>query len=68
MISRVISSYLGFANYYNRLISNFAKITSPISKLSGKHEIVWEDEQKSAFEALKLKLMSAPVLALPNFD
>ena len=60
---------MGFANYYNRFISNFAKVAAPISNLlSGKREFVWGDEQQAAFEALKLKLTSAPVLALPDFE
>ena len=37
--------FLGFANHCNRFISNFAKITTPISNLSGKHEFVWGNEQ-----------------------
>ena len=68
-ISGLLSTFLGFANYYNRFISNFARTAVPISNLlSGKCEFVWGDEQSSAFGALKLKFMAAPMLILPSFE
>ena len=37
--------FLGFANYYNRFIPNFATVVAPISNLlSGKQAFVWGPE------------------------
>ena len=64
---------MGFMNYYNHFIKNFAHIAESITHLLGsKTEFVWGAEQDSAFHALQVALTSAPVLALPdwsaNFD
>ena len=64
---------MGFVNYYNRSIKNFACIAEPINRLLGsKTEFVWGAKQDSAFHALQVALTLAPVLALPdwsaNFD
>ena len=40
-----IQQFLGFANYYNRFITSFAKVAAPISNLlSGKRDFVWGAE------------------------
>ena len=64
---------MGFTNYYNRFIKNFARNLEPITRLLGsKTKFVWGTKQDSAFHALQVALTSAPVLALPdwsaNFD
>ena len=64
---------MGFLNYYNCFIKNFARIAEPISHLLGsKTEFVLGTEQDSVFRALQVALTSVPVLALPdwsaNFD
>ena len=64
---------MGFTNYYNHFIKNFACISEPITHLLGsKTEFVWGAEQDSAFRALQVALTSAPVLALldwfANYD
>ena len=64
-----IQQFLGFANYYNCFIANLAKVAAPISNLlSGKCDFVWGAKYQAAFELLKCKLTSVPVLALPNFE
>ena len=62
-----IRQFLGLAGYYRRFIENFSIIAKPLTKLTQKTEkFVWTDEQDSAFEKLKEKLTSAPILALPE--
>ena len=40
-----VQQFLGFANYYNRFVPNFATVAAPISSLlSGKQEFVWGPE------------------------
>nr|GFD41354.1 putative reverse transcriptase domain-containing protein [Tanacetum cinerariifolium] len=45
----------------------FSKIAKPMTKLTQKKiKFEWGDKQESAFQLLKQKLCSAPILALPE--
>nr|GFB04463.1 retrovirus-related Pol polyprotein from transposon 17.6 [Tanacetum cinerariifolium] len=55
------------AGYYRRFIEGFSKIAKPMTKLTQKKvKFEWGDKQKVAFQLLKQKLCSAPILALPE--
>nr|GFA31850.1 putative reverse transcriptase domain-containing protein [Tanacetum cinerariifolium] len=57
----------GLAGYYRRFIEGFSKIAKPMTKLTQKKvKFEWGDEQEAAFQLLKQKLCSAPILALPE--
>ncbi|GJR37861.1 putative reverse transcriptase domain-containing protein [Tanacetum coccineum] len=59
--------FLGLAGYYRRFIEGIPKIAKPMTKLTQKKvEFVWGDKQETAFQLLKKKLCSAPILALPE--
>ena len=65
---KTVRSFLGLANYYRRFIKDFAKIASPLNQLLRKdHKFVWTDSCEQAFKALKDALISAPILAFPDF-
>ncbi|XP_070037045.1 uncharacterized protein [Nicotiana tomentosiformis] len=51
-----------------RFIRHFATVASPLSDLLRKDAFVWNEQAQQAFEDLKSRLSSTPVLALPNFD
>ncbi|GJR13321.1 putative reverse transcriptase domain-containing protein [Tanacetum coccineum] len=58
---------LGLAGYYRRFIEGFSKIAKPMTKLTQKKvKFVCSDKQEAAFQLLKQKLCSAPILALPE--
>ena len=59
-----VESFLRFANFYRWFIKNFSHIARPLNELKGKKEWKWEEEQQRAFEELKDKITSQPVLAL----
>lgn len=64
-----IKSFLGFVSYYRRFISDFSKLAKPLTNLLKKDTpFLWENEQQLAFDALKQKLISAPLLAYPDFS
>nr|GEX51864.1 transposon Ty3-G Gag-Pol polyprotein [Tanacetum cinerariifolium] len=53
--------------YYRRFIEGFSKIDKPMTKLTQKKVMFdWGDKQETAFQLLKQKLCSAPILALPE--
>ena len=62
-----LCSFLGLANYYRKFVKDFSKTGSPLTGLLRK-DIDWEwtDTQQQAFEQLKEKLTTTPVLALPD--
>ncbi|GKD59766.1 putative reverse transcriptase domain-containing protein [Tanacetum coccineum] len=62
-----IHQFLGLTRYYRRFIEGFSKITNPMTKLTQKKvAFEWGDKQEAAFQTLKNKLCSAPILALPQ--
>nr|ABA94346.1 retrotransposon protein, putative, Ty3-gypsy subclass [Oryza sativa Japonica Group] len=62
-----IRSFLGLAGYYRRFIENFSKIARPMTQLLKKDEkFKWSAECNQSFEELKKRLVSAPVLILPD--
>ena len=62
-----LQSFLGLASYCKRLVENFSKIAKPLSNLLQKSvKFVWSPECRLAFDALKEKLTSTPVLNPPD--
>src|SRR5436190_18592636 len=59
---------IGLAGYYRKFIEDFSKIAKPLTKLTKKTEkFEWTSEQQNAFDILKEKLTTAPVLKYPDF-
>ncbi|GJR41757.1 putative reverse transcriptase domain-containing protein [Tanacetum coccineum] len=55
------------SSYYRRFIKEFYLISKPVTKLTQKNKpYVWGDDEEEAFQTLKLKLCSAPILSLPE--
>ncbi|XP_073061824.1 uncharacterized protein [Primulina eburnea] len=61
-----VRSFLGLAGYYRQFIADFSKIALPLTSLTRKNtKFEWTIECQQAFQTLKDKLTSAPVLVLP---
>nr|GEZ96376.1 retrotransposable element Tf2 [Tanacetum cinerariifolium] len=62
-----IPQFLGLAGYYRRFIEGFLKIAKSITKLTQKGiKFDWGEKEENAFQLIKKKLCSAPILALPE--
>nr|GEY11062.1 putative reverse transcriptase domain-containing protein [Tanacetum cinerariifolium] len=60
-----VRQFLGLARYYQRFIEGFSLISKPLTKLTQKNKkYEWGEDEKEAFQMLKHKLCSAPILAL----
>ena len=60
-----IQSFLGLANYCRKFIKGFSQITLPLTKLLSKDvEFKWNIEQQQAFETLKQRFTTYPVLQM----
>lgn len=66
---RSLRRFLGMVNYYRRFIEGFSQITGPLTDLlKGKPKVVkWNDQAEEAITILKEKLITAPILACPDF-
>ena len=63
-----VRRFLGYAGYYHRFIANFSKIALPLFKLLSKDvNFNWDTDCQSAFQTLKEKLSTAPILRGPNW-
>ena len=64
-----LRSFLGLAGYYRRFIENFSKIAKALTELLKKEKkFEWTDACEASFQELKKRLVSAPVLCLPDLD
>jgi hypothetical protein len=66
-----LQSFLGVANFYHRFVLGFSHIAwalIQITRCGGKKKFVWGRSQKQAFNDLKQRLCSAPVLSLPDLQ
>ncbi|KAK3559696.1 hypothetical protein QTP86_017675, partial [Hemibagrus guttatus] len=68
LLCQKCSFFFGFANFYRKFIRNFSSVAAPLSALTkgniaGFH---WGPEAELAFNKLKCRFTSAPILILPN--
>ncbi|GJR12264.1 putative reverse transcriptase domain-containing protein [Tanacetum coccineum] len=62
-----ICQFLGLAGYYRRFIKGISKIAKPMTKLTQKNvKFDWGEKEEAAFQLIKQKLCSAPILTLPK--
>jgi hypothetical protein len=65
---RQLKSFLGMIGYYRRFIPNFSRIAAPLHALLKKGaKFEWTMEQENAFQHLKDKITSKPILQYPDF-
>ncbi|KAJ3650016.1 hypothetical protein Zmor_021729 [Zophobas morio] len=62
-----IRQFVGLASYFRKYIKEFANIVRPLTKLTKKNAVFeWSKSQQSAFDELKQRLITRPILALYN--
>ena len=60
-----VQQLLGLASYYRRFIQHFAEIVKPLHHLT-EHNVA--EECELAFQELKHRLVTAPILSYPDFS
>ena len=64
-----VRSFLGFCNFYQPFIYQFSHIARPLNELTRKDTLwIWEGRQQEAFETLRKRIASEPVLKQPQLD
>ena len=62
-----IRSFLGLAGYYRRFIEDFFWIAALMTRLTQNEvKFDWDDRCEEAFQELKRRLTSAPILIVPD--
>lgn len=64
-----LQRFLGFANFYRHFIRNYSSVTTPLTALtSSKVPYQWSPAADEAFQTLKSRFTSAPILQMPDPD
>lgn len=68
-----VRAFIGFCSFYRKFIKDFAQIAAPLHQLmsgDSRRSISkeWDEICQKAFETLKKKLITAPVLKCPDFS
>src|ERR1700677_1405148 len=62
-----VQAFLGFANFYCRFVKDFAKIATPLNRLTRKdQEWKWGKDEELAFNDLKECFTPEPILHYPD--
>ncbi|KAK1787247.1 hypothetical protein P4O66_002763 [Electrophorus voltai] len=66
----LVQHFLSFMNFYHRFIKNFSTVAAPLTVLTRKAsgQFCWSTEAQQAFEELKCRLITAPILRLPDAE
>jgi len=64
-----VQKFLGLANYYRQFVKDFATIAKPLHEMTRKEtKWNWGERQQKAFEELKRRFTTEPVLVTPDLD
>ena len=64
-----VQKFLGLANYYRQFMKDFAMIAKPLHETTRKDKKWnWGERQQKAFEELKKRFTTEPVLVTPDLD
>ena len=67
--TKELQRFIGFASYYRRFIRDFAEIAKPLHQMTEKATpFKWTTECHDAFQELRRRLVSTPILAHPDFS
>ena len=62
-----IRSFLSLAGYYRRFMEGFSRVAAPMTRLTQKDvRFDWKDACEVAFQELKMRLTTLPVLIVPT--
>jgi hypothetical protein len=64
-----VKGFLGFGNFYRHFIDHYSNIAWPLIELTKKDTLFnWSEQCEGAFQELKWRFTTAPVLITPDLD
>ena len=64
-----VRSFLGLARFYRKFIKQFSLKARSLTDLTRDKAVwQWTEKEEKAFNALKMSLVVAPMLRIPDFD
>ena len=66
-----IRSFLGLSKYYRNFLPNIVAIAVPLTDATRKgvpNQAIWTDAMQNAFDTLKQRLCSTPILQFPGWN
>ena len=65
---REVQIFLGLCNYYSKFVAGYAGMCKPLYALTVKGKVFeWSQDCEEAFQTLKQKMTTTPVLIMPDF-
>jgi len=64
-----LRAFLGLASFYRKYVPDFAMIAAPLTDDTRKenpNEVVWNEDRDHAFQKLKRRISTTPILKLPD--
>lgn len=62
-----LGGFFGLTGYYRKFIQHYGLMSIPLSKWLKKDKFSWNDKAETTFKELKMAMVNAPVLTMPDF-